>query len=292
VWTPYAPDINEIFCTSPVTTPTSGTFCSGLCDYRSTAISGFSTDVCPHSTGYTWKPEQSETTLGYQASALYLIHQRSDLDWHPSGPNVSIIVPSVVIPVVVLSTLILGILLLLRRRKQRRKGPNANIPAYGVKAGQGLKDIDRSSPVDLELEDTARFELDQSAAAGGAELDLDHEIREAADTSRRAELEDTGRRELGGATRARSEESRAGTEKRLDHAVERSYDNEPFERYPSTTDPAPNSGPIQRLESEDRLVVLERESARLDEDMRRLQMADLMEQKRRIDEEIAALRAR
>jgi hypothetical protein len=195
----------------------------------------------------------------------------------------------------VLSTLILGILLLLRRRKQRRKGPNANIPAYGVKGGQGLKDIDRGSPVDPELEDTARFELDQSAAARGAELDIDHEIREAADTSRRVELEDTGRQELGGATRARSEGSGAlqlGTENRLDHSAERPYDNEPFERYPSTTEPVPNSGPIQRPESEDRLVALERESSRLGEDMRRLQMADLMEQKRRIDEEIAALRAR
>lgn len=286
--------MGQIFCTSTVTTQTSGTFCGEYCYYGPTTISGTSTNRCAHPTEYTWKPEQSETTLGYQGSALYLIHQKSDLDWRPSSPNVSIIVPSVVVPIIVLSTLILGILLLLRRRKQRRKRLISNVPAYGVKGDQDLKDIDRSSAVDPELDDTARFELDQSAAARGAELDIDHEIREAADTSRGPELEDTGRQELGYATRARIEVPFAlqPGDEGLDRSPERLYDNEPFERYPSTAEPAASSGPAQEPESENRLVALERERFQLDEDMRRLQIADLMEQKRRIDEEITALRSK
>ena len=145
------------------------------------------------------------TTLGYTVSALYLIQQKSDLDWHPSNPNVSVIVPSVVIPIVVLSTLILGTLLLMRRRKQRRKRLNINAPAHVIRGDRSRKNIDHSSPVDPELDDTAMYELEQSAPARGAEVDLDHEIREAADTSRSRELEDSGMQELGYATQARDE---------------------------------------------------------------------------------------
>lgn len=205
----------------------------------------------------------------------------------------AIIVPSVLLPVIALALAIFCMMRVLRRRK-RRQMQDATKPYRESKYDQDLTDIDRSR-IDSELDGTVRHELASDSYRPGAELSGEQGVQELGITSQTSELENNARYELMDAnSRARLVPPQPPIGSTLDvtNPTEQTiFDNSAFERYPvvstsqeAVSAEAPPTGP-------NRLTSLHAERDMLNQHIRQMQIEELLEQRRRIDNEIGALQS-
>lgn len=219
-----------------------------------------------------------------------MIHNRKDLDGPPPTSAAAVIVPSVVVPILALGLAILCLLLILRRRKRQRIRQATKIVNVR-KYDQEVKDIDRST-LNPELEDNGRYELEQGTRPARYELSGEHDRQEAEASGPGPELEDTGRQELGYSTNSRHEvpsslQPGAPLVGRVEPQTQ--FDNSAFEEFPSAVDVTQHTRDVQSTEVAARIARLNSEREALNERIRHMQMQELLEQRRRIEDEIDAL---